>query len=302
MNKPTQQAFQKNLPQTLPQILEDFQLYLKIDCGLSKNTQESYLSDIRLLFPSEKTQNITVENIEKIFTKLLDELDAKTVARKLSALKKFLTFIEHSEIPEFKIKNKNRSLPNYLSEIQTLELLAEFLTSPKSQIRAQGILIRFIYATGLRVSEAIEMKPEDLDLQKGMATITGKGGRQRMVPMDSETTRLLEEYQQDIRPKLYKSGASFFVSTHGKPFTRQAVWQMIRKASPGISPHSLRHSYATHLLSRGMDLRSLQLLLGHKDISTTQIYSHLSNSHLHETLKNNHPLSARVKKQSPNQT
>ncbi len=293
----------------LVRILDQFALHLKLDLGLSPKSVEAYVSDLRqfLVKHQDQTETETVAPNSVSRGDIQKHLDGlkragtvnRTLARKISALKRFFRFCAAEGLtgcdPTEKLETPKigRALPKTLSlgEVETL------LTSPETE--NDRTMIRTLYATGLRVSELITLPPEGVDLEAGLVRVQGKGGKVRIAPIDLQTARMLQEYLASVRPRLLKTSSTrtLFLSSHGRPFTRQGFWKMIRRTAlkagitSKVSPHVLRHAFATHLLERGMNLRSLQMVLGHSDISTTEIYSHVTTTHLHETVKKYHPRS-----------
>ncbi|MBI2605513.1 MAG: tyrosine recombinase XerD [Deltaproteobacteria bacterium] len=298
-------------------ILDKFALHLRLDLGLSPKSVEAYVSDLRqfLVQPRHQTEAATIapSSVSRgDIQKHLDRLKRagtvnRTLARKISALRRFFRFCADEGLtdrdPTEKLETPKigRSLPKTLSlgEVETL------LASPETE--NDRTMIRTLYATGLRVSELLTLPPEGIDLEAGLVRVQGKGGKIRLVPLDQQTVQMLKEYLTSVRPRLSSrqarkrlknsSAPTLFLSSHGRPFTRQGFWKMIRRAAlkagitSKVSPHVLRHAFATHLLERGMNLRSLQMVLGHSDIATTEIYSHVTTTHLHETVKKYHPRS-----------
>lgn len=285
--------------------LEKFALYLKLDCGLSPRTVEAYTSDLSPFLKTHSVAKSTRAMIQDYLHKLSQTLEARSLARKLSALRLFFKFAmaqnwrDTDPTAEIETPSGTRKLPKTLS----LDDVEALLSAP--QAPADAIMLRFLYATGLRVSELTGLRIENIDLQTGIVRVTGKGEKTRIVPVDAHTTSLLTQYLAEIRPVLAKKSKratterAFFLSRQGRGYTRQGFWKLVKKyalaagIAANVSPHVLRHAFATHLLERGMNLRSLQMVLGHADISTTEIYSHVSTSHLHEALKKHHPRSRR---------
>lgn len=281
--------------------LEKFALYLKLDCGLSAKTVEAYTSDLKGFLEKHSAKTASRGDIQNYLNALSAKLENRSLARKLSALRLFFKFATaqnwRSTDPTLEIESPRirRALPQTLSP----EEVEALLDAPESE--ADKIMLRVLYASGLRVSELISLLPENLDAQSGLLRVTGKGSKTRIVPIDSLTLAMIEKYLAEIRPALKTRSKSdnksqaVFLSQQGHAFTRQGFWKLIKKyarkaaITQNVSPHVLRHAFATHLLERGMNLRSLQMLLGHSDISTTEIYSHVSTAHLHEALRKHHP-------------
>lgn len=288
-------------------LLDQFKLYLKLDLGLSNKTIESYSTDILDFLTYSKGNAHTYKRHE--IQKYLDQLKSKKItnrslARKLSSIKRFFKYCLSqnlcNEDPTEGIHSPKIGKP--LPKTLSLQEVEDLLNAPESV--SDQIMLRTLYATGLRVSEIISVTPDQIDLNSGIIRIQGKGDKVRIVPFDEKTAEFLVHYSKKIRPELLKKNKkpaklarSFFLSTHGHSFTRQGFWKLIRKYAKkvgiriSVSPHVLRHAFATHLLEGGMNLRTLQMLLGHSDISTTEVYSHISNSHLHDVIRKYHPRS-----------
>lgn len=276
--------------------LEKFALYLRLDRGLGPKTVLAYVSDVAQFLDgrSYRAANLlTVPGVRNHIAQLSRHgLSARSLARKLSALRLFFKFALEEGLcktdPTVGIESPRpaRALPKSVSHHE----IDQLLSSPSRQTDA--LMLRVMYAAGLRVSELVSLKLDALDLQSGSVRVQGKGEKTRIVPLDASTTEQLIGYLQ-TRPS--GCGDTVFLSARKKPFTRQGFWKLLKKYAQAagidrdISPHTLRHAFATHLLEQGMNLRSLQTLLGHSDISTTQIYSHVATAHLREALVKNHP-------------
>lgn len=231
-------------------------------------------------------------------------LSARSAARALSALRGFyrfgIAYLGFTLDPTADLLNPRigLALPRALSE-EEVELL---LTAPEDS-RPLGLrdraMMELLYASGLRVSEIVTLPRDALDLESGVLRVTGKGGRQRLVPFGETASGWLRRYLSDVRPRLDKHGSpSLFLSSRGSSMTRQRFWQLIEKYGRAaglrthLTPHRLRHSFATHLLEHGADLRALQMMLGHADIATTQIYTQVSRSRLRGVYDKFHPRAA----------
>jgi len=301
----------KSMDQEQVSRLEKFALYLRIDRGLSLKTVEAYVSDVKpCLFHLEKPlQNVTELDLQELLKSLTKtgNLGNRSLARKLSALRLFFQFAVTEgwclKDPTLEMRSPKiaASLPTTLSHAEVEALLEAPI---QNNCPTDALMLRVLYAAGLRVSELVTLKPESIASNAGVLRVQGKGDKIRVVPIDPNTHALLLHYLSSIRPH-QKEGSDtrpLFLSRLGRGFTRQAVWKMIKKyvlktgLNPSVSPHVLRHAFATHLLERGMSLRSLQMLLGHSDIATTEIYSHVSNTHLHDALRQFHPRSHLPKK------
>ncbi len=291
------------------ELVDDFMSRLVIDQGASPNTLDAYSRDLlnfvdfaegqRLANPGDINSN----HILGWMKSLRDSgLSARTTARKLSALRSFFRFLaeEHSldSTPLAVINNPRIGayLPRVLSVSEVNTLIEQPDTSRPIGLRDRALL-EVTYACGLRASEAVGLKLNQVDIKVGYVRIVGKGNKERIVPMGEIAMDWLMRYLKSGRPRLLGKRASYFVfvARAGRPVTRQRFWQLIKQYSRSagidrdISPHVLRHSFATHLLERGADLRAVQMLLGHADISTTQIYTHLDIEHLRTIHRKYHP-------------
>lgn len=284
--------------------LEKFALYLKLDCGLSPKTVEAYTCDVKGFLEKNDPKTATRGAIQDHLNLLSRSVGGRSLARKLSALRLFFKFAAAQgwcaldPTTDIETPKTKRPLPQTLSMDDVEKVLAAPVESGSF---GDAVMLRVLYASGLRVTELVSLLPECVDAQAGLLRVTGKGEKTRIVPVDAETLSLVSRYLVETRPALKARARSdqksqaLFLSQQGHAFTRQGFWKLLKKyalkagIAQNVSPHVLRHAFATHLLERGMNLRSLQLLLGHSDISTTEIYSHVSTSHLHEALKNHHP-------------
>jgi integrase/recombinase XerD len=287
--------------------LRVFLEFLSVEKGLSSNTLLSYSQDLKKLF-------LFLKKGKKPWLKAGEEdlirfihfqsrtgLSSRSMARLISSLKGFYKFLVREDAvkrnPAANLSSPKswRSLPKFLT-VEEVEIL---LNQPDERdvrgIRDKAML-ELIYAAGLRVTELLTLKPEDLNLDDRFLLCMGKGGKQRIIPIGEAASRAVRKYLAKGRPKLLKRPSEFlFLTSRGKAFTRQGFWKLLRvyarKAGlePKISPHILRHSFATHLLERGADLRSVQLMLGHSQITTTQIYTHVSRQRIRHLYDKYHP-------------
>lgn len=290
--------------------IEDYTHYLRIERGLSENTIESYQRDLLQYyeFLTETMQisswkQVTRSEIMKFLYSLKDEgKSTATIARAISTIKSFHQFLVQdkivSEDPSFHIETpkKERRLPEILSA-KEIETLLNIKDDQPLNLRNKAML-ELLYATGLRVSELIELQVSDLHLTMGFVRCLGKGDKERIVPLGDLATEAIEVYLEKGRPNLIKvpsEATSLFLNHHGRPLTRQGCWKIIKtiakraNINKRITPHMLRHSFATHLLENGADLRAVQEMLGHSDISTTQIYTHVTRSRLKDIYDSYHP-------------
>lgn len=285
-------------------LIGSFLDYLFIEKGLSQNTVLSYKNDIHSFsLGSLKELGIPLKKINKIdinqfISHLFKEgLKSSSVNRKISTLKAFYTFllkkkeIEASPMEDIVMAKQEKYLPVSMSEIEVEKLL----NSPDVNIsieRRDKAMIEMLYATGMRVSELVNLKLIDVDIQRSVIKVLGKGSKERLIPYGEVAGDSLNLYLKDRTKSNIKET---FLSNRGTKITRGAFWQRIKiylsreGLKNSISPHTLRHAFATHLLNRGADLRSVQILLGHSDLSTTQIYTHIAKQRLGEILKKHHP-------------
>lgn len=291
-------------------LLNDYAFYLRNERGLSENTLQAYVKDLSqykdFLEKHHKLSNVNrieKKHVESFLKSLKSrKLDAKSIARKLTAIKNFHQYLlaerEIDEdvtksIPSPKIEKK---LPAVLSIDEVVVLLESINKTTPLGLRNLA-LIELIYGSGLRVTELLNIRLEDLHLQQGYVLVTGKGSKQRMVPISDMAVIAIRNYMVEARLELIKIKTSnLFVNKSGKPLSRVGFFKTLKKLAldaklnpDHISPHTLRHSFATHLLENGMDLRTLQSLLGHEDISTTQIYTHISQKRIKEVYNEAHP-------------
>lgn len=284
--------------------------YLTVELGLSANTRQAYERDLRLFCKtlgfknSDALVNVSREQITGYMTQLKEKgLAAATIARKLAAIKAFYRFMtaegymdaNPAEVVE--AGTKGIKLPRVLSEDEVVRLLNQPDITTAEGFRDRTML-EVLYATGMRVSELINLTLERVDLKMKYIIAFGKGSKERIVPLGSVAVEFLQHYLEKVRPKLTHAGRNtniVFLAFGGHELTRQRFWQIIRaygrkaNINKALTPHILRHSFATHLLDNGADLRSVQELLGHSDISTTQIYTHLTNKRLRDIYAKAHP-------------
>ncbi|PAD39406.1 site-specific tyrosine recombinase XerD [Terribacillus sp. 7520-G] len=292
----------------MQEALDDFIHYLQIERGLSENTLQSYARDLRTyaryLQENEVRDwaHVTRAKLTAYLRWLHDDgKSAATIARTLSSIRLFHQFLLREyglkEDPTIHIDTpkKERKLPKILSSDEVDKLL----TCPGTDILAirNRAMLETLYATGLRVSELLALEMDDLHLEMGFVRCFGKGSKERIVPLGDMARARLEDYMNRSRKQLLKSKASdiLFVNHHGNQLSRQGFWKVLKQIARDagiqkeITPHTLRHSFATHLLENGADLRAVQEMLGHADISTTQIYTHVTKTRLKDIYKTHHP-------------
>jgi len=290
--------------------IKSFQSYLKIERGLSKNTMANYTFDLERLCAfllesniSVAPEKITEETIQQFIYAVSKEVNGRSQARIISGLKSFFSYLifedYRSDNPMELIESPKigRKLPDTLSVADIDDLIAAIDLSTDEGERNRAIL-ETLYSCGLRVTELITLKISDLFFDEGFIKITGKGNKQRFVPVAKSTQKYIELYKNNIRTHL-NIGKGFedtlFLNRRGKQLTRAMIFTIIKtlavkiNLSKNISPHTLRHSFATHLLENGADLRSIQMMLGHESITTTEIYVHLDRKHLTQILYTFHP-------------
>ena len=278
---------------------------LKVERGLSRNSTEAYAADIAgfVEFVGEKpVGEISRADISDYLASLADKgIRRSSQARALSALRGFFNHLRDEKLlaasPTDNVEAPKRVRP--LPVVLSFEEVERLLSAPDPRTPRgfrDATMLHTMYAAGLRVSELISMQLKELNLTAGFLAVTGKGNKQRLVPIGEWAAEMLTRYIEEIRPA-YASPAelSVFLSDRKKPMSRQGFWQIVKKYSlkagiaKSISPHKLRHSFATHLLEGGADLRSVQAMLGHADISTTQIYTHVTTRHMVEVHRRVHP-------------
>ena len=283
--------------------IDSFLDSLYIEKGLSNNTVSSYKNDIKsfLLWLDKKSfnpLNINASDANSYVSKLFgDGLKSSSVNRKISAIKSFYIFLQKkkiimkSPIADIVMPKQEKYLPVSMSE----EEVERLLNSPDLNIqieRRDKAMIEVLYATGIRISELTNLKLTDLDVNRSVLKVFGKGSKERLVPFGEKAAESINLYLKDRKDLKSKE---IFLSNRGTKISRGAFWQRIKiyikraNLKISISPHTLRHAFATHLLNRGADLRSVQILLGHSDLSTTQIYTHIAKQRLGEILKKHHP-------------
>ncbi len=295
----------------------DFLAYLELERGLSRNTLEAYRSDLLQFgdFLDRRALNVT-EAGHGDLAAFLSELAAgagerppvaaATLQRKAACLRSFYRHlrregvIEHDPTAELRGPRKTQRLPRVLTREEVAALLSEPQGTEPAALRDRALL-EVMYACGLRASEAIGLQAGDVDLDEGVLRARGKGSKERLVPIGRQAVAALRAYEQRGRPALvgYKTEVHLFVNRRGGGLTRQGLYKIVQGHARGagleqkMSPHTLRHSFATHLLAGGCDLRSLQEMLGHADLATTQVYTHLSAERLKDVYFRAHPRAKR---------
>ncbi|MRX67741.1 site-specific tyrosine recombinase XerD [Flavobacterium resistens] len=290
--------------------IKDYQSYLRIERGLSKNTIENYGFDIErlcLFLEQNKIEvspvKISDETLQQFIYSVAKEVNPRSQARIISGLKSFFNYLifedyrNDNPLELIESPKTGRKLPDTLSVEEIDALIAAIDLSSNEGERNRAIL-ETLYGCGLRVSELTTLKISDLYFDEGFIKITGKGNKERFVPIGKLTKKYIEIYKDEVRPNLIiKKGFedTLFLNRRGNQLTRAMIFTIIKDLAvrvglhKNISPHTLRHSFATHLLENGADLRSIQLMLGHESITTTEIYVHLDRSFLKEVMHTFHP-------------
>ena len=300
-----------NISVSSQQPLAAFLSYLKVEKGLSPLTIEAYQRDLLQLADFLELKKCTLLKATRPeLLGFLEQLTANMVesrsrARKLSALRHFYKFllldrkIKHDPTLNIESPRQWKVLPKSLALSDIDEMLAREKSKPQDPalaVRNQALL-ELLYATGMRVSEMVNLRLEDLNLQASSAIVRGKGDKERIVPFGVSARDALQAYLRDARPQLCRTrrSALVFVDRSGTGLTRERVWRIVReaKADQKASPHMLRHSCATHMVGNGADLRTVQTILGHADIATTQVYTHVAMDRLKSVYRAHHPRSKR---------
>ncbi len=289
-------------------LLDSFLSTLLLEKGLSENTIKAYSNDcqafnkwlfIKKRYAATDSSESDIENYLKYLKSI--NLSSSSINRKLSSLKHFFNYLNKTKLlksnPVLNISGpkKSKALPKSLSIIDVNSLIEAPDCTNFIGLRDRA-MIELMYATGVRISELINLEYSNIDLNRSLIKVMGKGGKERIIPFGDDALSWLTNYIEFRRKNnLSLNSRDFFISQQGRKITRQAFWHRIKiylKAlglSMDISPHTLRHAFATHLLNNGADLRSVQMLLGHSDLSTTQIYTHIAKQRLSDMVKQHHP-------------
>ncbi len=307
----------RNLP-----LLKDYQAYLRVEKGLRPLTCEAYDSDLKMFAEFlESRDGVLLTAAQSDVSAFLENLrthgiDSRSSARKLSCLRGFYKWllldrrIHHDPTVNIESPKAWKVLPKSLAEPEVAEMLERAgmaASHPQAQATAlrDRAILELLYAGGLRISEVTALSTGDLALDAGRVQVRGKGDKERIVPLGRTALEALETYLREGRPHLARissvrkahaarqNATRLFLSLRGMPLTRQWVWHVVKMADNAASPHRLRHSCATHMVEHGADLRSVQLLLGHADISTTQVYTHLALGRLKAVHREHHPRATR---------
>ena len=289
-------------------MIDTYLTYLRDVRRVAANTVESYARDLAALAAFAEKRGMAVETLERrdleafVRSLMTSGLSPRSVARSVACVRGFYRFValerksETSPADDLRAPRAWATLPKFLSLEEVDRLLAQPDPSTPRGLRDKA-LVELLYATGMRVSELVALKPADLHLEEGYLTCTGKGDKQRIVPLGQEAADWVRRYMRDARGQLAGRGTTWlFVNARdGGPLSRVGFWKVLKEygikagITQTLSPHMLRHSFATHLLERGADLRAIQLMLGHADLSTTQIYTHVLEARLRAVYDQFHP-------------
>ena len=290
--------------------LKDYQIYLRLERGLSENSISSYTYDIQGFIDYIETYSpqLTITNCQRADTQayiyhLAKNINARSQSRQISGLKSFFNFLifegyrEDSPMDLIDTPKIGRKLPAVLG-IKEIDQLLTAIDLSHAQGYRNLTILETLYGSGLRVSELINLKISDLHFDENLLLITGKGNKQRLVPLGGVCKQKLKVYLEEVRihvPVKKEYQDIVFLNQHGRQLTRAMIFTIVRQTAANagmekkISPHTFRHSFATHLLENGADLRSIQLMMGHENITTTEVYMHLDTQHLSKSLQAFHP-------------
>ncbi len=278
--------------------IESYLTQLRLEKGLSKNTIESYFFDLKKFsdfFKNRDVKELNYEDYLNYFESLhAEKKEVTTIIRNMISVRRFTKFLllhnylEKDPLYNFELPKMKRNLPHFLSEEEVKRLIECMDVSKKNGLRDR-LILEFLYGAGLRVSELTSMKLNQININGGFVIVLGKGKKERVIPLGEELIYWLKKYLETFEPKLY-----LLQGRNKKPITRQYIWKILKIAAQkagidDITPHTLRHSFATHLLQNGADLHTVQLLLGHSDISTTEIYTHITMDRLKDVYYQYHP-------------
>ena len=290
--------------------LSDYSLYLKIERGMSKNTVQNYNLDVQKLITYLKTYDmhispleITSIQIQEFIYNIAKSINPRSQSRLISGLRSFFdylifeNYLQTNPLEQIEAPKIGRKLPDTLS-VSEINLILETIDLSDSNGERNRAIIETLYGCGLRVSELTSMKISDLFFSEGFIKVTGKGNKQRFVPIGKLTQKHINLYKNQVRifkkiDQKYKD--TIFLNRRGKQLTRAMIFTIVKnlgeksKIEKSISPHTFRHSFATHLIENGADLRAIQMMLGHESITTTEIYMHLDKSHLKKIIDEFHP-------------
>lgn len=290
-------------------IIEEYLKFIQIEKGLSENTISAYRRDLKkyqLYMQEQKIAHIDFidrQTIQECLGSLIDQgASAKSIARFISTIRSFHQFALREKYaakdPTVLIETPKyeKKLPDVLDVEEVIQLLETPDLTKNNGYRDRTIL-ELLYATGMRVTELIQIEIDDVNLIMGFVKVFGKGNKERIIPLGDTVIEYLDTYINTVRPQLLKKTVTnvLFLNLHGRPLTRQGIWKLIKQyglranITKTLTPHTLRHSFATHLLENGADLRAVQEMLGHSDISTTQLYTHFSKTQIRQMYNQFHP-------------
>lgn len=290
-------------------IIEEYLKFIQIEKGLSENTIGAYRRDLKkyqLYMQEQKIAHIDFidrQTIQECLGSLIDQgASAKSIARFISTIRSFHQFALREKYaakdPTVLIETPKyeKKLPDVLDVEEVIQLLETPDLTKNNGYRDRTIL-ELLYATGMRVTELIQIEIDDVNLIMGFVKVFGKGNKERIIPLGDTVIEYLDTYINTVRPQLLKKTVTnvLFLNLHGRPLTRQGIWKLIKQyglranITKTLTPHTLRHSFATHLLENGADLRAVQEMLGHSDISTTQLYTHVSITQIRQMYNQFHP-------------
>ena len=290
-------------------IIEEYLKFIQIEKGLSENTIGAYRRDLKkyqLYMQEQKIAHIDFidrQTIQECLGSLIDQgASAKSIARFISTIRSFHQFALREKYaakdPTVLIETPKyeKKLPDVLDVEEVIQLLETPDLTKNNGYRDRTIL-ELLYATGMRVTELIQIEIDDVNLIMGFVKVFGKGNKERIIPLGDTVIEYLDTYINNVRPQLLKKTVTnvLFLNLHGRPLTRQGIWKLIKQyglranINKSLTPHTLRHSFATHLLENGADLRAVQEMLGHSDISTTQLYTHVSKTQIRQMYNQFHP-------------
>ncbi len=294
----------------MKEALEDYLHFLRIEKQMADNTISAYQTDLTNYIEQlskwgvSTLQEVTKENIQQhLRSQKLEGKSARTLSRKVASIRSFHQFALRERLadhdPSYQIEHPqfDSVLPKFLT-IDEVDALTTAIPKDKAQGIRDYALIELLYATGMRISECTQLDIEDIQLTMGFVRVTGKGQKERIIPLNQTSVHLVQTYVEQARPKLFKPGGddkALFINQAGKRLTRQGIAKLMKQhakragLSKEITPHLMRHTFATHLIENGADLRAVQEMLGHSDISTTQIYTHIGKKRLKEVYKEFHP-------------
>jgi integrase/recombinase XerD len=288
--------------------VNDFIVYLTVEKGLSKNTLAAYRQDMKkyvsfILDNKTDILDATKEDIVRFIDHLKEQgYSVSSIGRAISSIRSFYRYVNYEHISDndptenITSPKKWKTVPKALSLRDVISLLE---VNRESRYALRDIaMLELLYSSGLRVSELISIKMEDINFEAGYLRVFGKGSKERLVPMNERVIEKIKDYNENLRPQLIKkpdNSLHLFLSNRGKQITRQRFWQTLKEIGEitgiKVTPHMIRHSFATHLLEGGADLRAVQKMLGHSDISTTQIYTKVTSERLKNAHKKHHPRS-----------